>query len=151
MIEITVGRGDSPEALELVAAMEAGVTEGFGPTTPDRTSIVSASEMVPPSGAFVVLREDGRAVAGGGIRRLEPEVCEIKRMYVVPEARGRGPGRSVLVGARGRRGRARVSAGAAGHGAVDDDGDGPVRVRGLPADPGLQRNSYASFWGEKEL
>ena len=35
-------RGDDPAARALVAAMEAWVTENFGPTTPDRTSTVSA-------------------------------------------------------------------------------------------------------------
>ena len=52
--------------------------------------------MVPPAGAFVIVREDGRVVAGGGVRRLDEGVCEIKRMFVVPEARGRGHGRRVL-------------------------------------------------------
>ena len=151
MIEITVGRGDAPEALELVAAMEAWVTEGFGPATPDRTSTVSAAEMVPPAGAFVVLREDGRTVAGGGIRRLEPGVCEIKRMFVVPEARGRGHGRRVLEaleGAASQLGyrRARLDTALSmttAMGLYESAGYRPI------AD--YNGNSYASFWGEKEL
>jgi GNAT superfamily N-acetyltransferase len=151
MIEVTIGRGDSPEALQLVAAMEAWVAEGFGPPTPDRTSTVTAAEMVPPSGAFVVVREDGRPVAGGGIRRLADGVCEIKRMYVVPEARGRGHGRRVLEALErtavdlGYR-RARLDTAlsmttamalyeSAGYRPIDD----------------YNGNSYASFWGEKEL
>ena len=75
MIEVQVVRGDSPEALALVGAMEAWVAEGFGPPTPDRTSTVEPGEMVPPAGGFVVVREEGRAVAGGGLRRLEEGVC----------------------------------------------------------------------------
>jgi GNAT superfamily N-acetyltransferase len=35
-------------------------------------------------------------VAGGGLKRLDARTCEIKRMYVVPEARGRGTGRALL-------------------------------------------------------
>jgi GNAT superfamily N-acetyltransferase len=151
VIEVTVVRGDSPEALRLVAAMEAWVTEGFGPATPDRTSTVAASEMAPPSGVFVVVREDGWAVAGGGLRRLGPEVCEIKRMYVVPEARGRGHGRRVLEALEaaalrlGYR-RARLDTAQSMTTAM-----GLYESAGYRPIPDYNGNSYASFWGEKEL
>jgi GNAT superfamily N-acetyltransferase len=56
----------------------------------------SAAEFTPPRGALLVGREDGRALACGGVRVLSPGVAEIKRMYVVPEARGRGLGRVLL-------------------------------------------------------
>ena len=151
MIEVVVGRGDSREARELVAAMEAWVTEGFGPTTPDRTSTVAASEMAPPAGAFVVVREDGRPVAGGGIRRLEPEVCEIKRMYVLPEARGRGHGRRVLEALEAAAVRlgyrwARLDTAQSMTTAM-----GLYESAGYRPIPDYNGNSYASFWGEKEL
>jgi GNAT superfamily N-acetyltransferase len=151
MIEIEVGRGDEPAARELVAAMEAWVNDGFGPPMPDRTSTVRPEEMVPPSGAFVVVREDGRAVAGGGIRRLSEDVCEIKRMFVVPEARGRGHGRRVLevleaaaveLGYR----RARLDTALSMTTAMalyESAGYRPIED--------YNGNSYASFWGEKEL
>jgi GNAT superfamily N-acetyltransferase len=151
MIEVVVGRGDSAEARELVAAMEAWVTEGFGPATPDRTSTVAAAEMVPPDGAFVVVREDGRPVAGGGIRRLAPDVCEIKRMYVVPEARGRGHGRRVLEALEGvavRLGyrRARLDTAQSMTIAM-----AMYESAGYRAIPDYNGNGYAEFWGEKEL
>jgi len=57
-----------------------------------------APMFVPPDGVFVVLREDdGRAVGCGGIARFDAERGEVKRMYVVPEARGQGLGRRLLV------------------------------------------------------
>ena len=151
MIEIDVGRADSREARELVAAMETWVREGFGPTTPDRTSTVALDEMAPPGGAFVIVREDGRAVAGGGIRRLADGVCEIKRMFVVPEARGRGHGRRVLEALEaaaadlGYR-RARLDTATSMTTAMalyESAGYRPI--------PDYNGNSYASFWGEKEL
>jgi GNAT superfamily N-acetyltransferase len=151
MIEIEVGRGDSPEARELIAAMEAWVQEGFGPTTPDRTSTVTASEMVPPEGAFVIVREDGRAVAGGGVRRLEDGVCEIKRMFVVPDARGRGHGRRVLDALEA----AAVSLGFTR--ARLDTATSMTTAMALYGSAGYEPiedyngNSYASFWGEKVL
>lgn len=52
--------------------------------------------MSPPGGVFLVGYEDGRPVAIGGVRRLEDSVGEIKRMYVVPDARSRGAGRALL-------------------------------------------------------
>jgi GNAT superfamily N-acetyltransferase len=151
MIEITVGRGDEPEARELVAAMEAWVTEGFGPTTPDRTSTVTASEMVPPRGAYVIVREGGRAVAGGGIRRLEPGICEIKRMFVVPDARGRGHGRRLLEALE------RVARDLGYRFARLDTAQSMTtalamyRSAGYRPIPDYNGNSYASFWGEKAL
>ncbi|HKT02340.1 MAG TPA: GNAT family N-acetyltransferase [Rugosimonospora sp.] len=39
---------------------------------------------------------DGRPVACGGLQHLEPEVGEIKRMYVRPAHRGRGFSRLIL-------------------------------------------------------
>jgi GNAT superfamily N-acetyltransferase len=151
MIEITVGRGDEPEARELLAAMEAWVEEGWGPTTPDRTSTVTAEEMVPPSGAYVIVREDGRAVAGGGVRRLGDGVCEIKRMFVIPDARGRGHGRRLLDGLE-RAARdlgyrfARLDTAQSMTTAM-----AMYRAAGYRSIPDYNGNSYASFWGEKEL
>ncbi|MGH2949662.1 MAG: GNAT family N-acetyltransferase, partial [Solirubrobacteraceae bacterium] len=83
-IEIVRADGDDPVARELLAAMEAEIAGAYGPLTPDRTSTVGPGEMGPPDGVYVVVREGGRAVAGGGVRRLDGEVGEIKRMYVVP-------------------------------------------------------------------
>lgn len=69
---------------------------------PDSTP-VSDEHFSPPSGAFFVAFLDGRAVGTGGWR-LRADVtalggstaAEIKRMYVVPTARGRGCARAVL-------------------------------------------------------
>ena len=59
-------------------------------------SVTTADEMVPPHGIFLVGYEDGRPIAIGGVRRLDDAICEIKRMYVVPDARSRGAGRALL-------------------------------------------------------
>jgi putative acetyltransferase len=54
----------------------------------------------PPSAAdidvFVVASADGEPVACGALRRLGPDCAEIKRMYVVPGARGSGVAIRVL-------------------------------------------------------
>lgn len=46
--------------------------------------------------AFVVARQDERALGCGAIRPFAPEVAEVKRIYVEPEARGFGIGRKIL-------------------------------------------------------
>ena len=51
----------------------------------------------PPDGVFLVVRDDGRALACGGVCRFDATRAELKRMYVLPGARGRGLGRRLLV------------------------------------------------------
>lgn len=50
-----------------------------------------------PDGHFVVAFDNGRPVACGGLARYDERGGEIRRMYVDPEARGRGLGRAVLI------------------------------------------------------
>lgn len=49
--------------------------------------------------AYFVVTDGARVLGGGGVAQLEggpPDVCELKKMYFLPEARGRGAGRAVL-------------------------------------------------------
>jgi GNAT superfamily N-acetyltransferase len=55
-----------------------------------------ATEYAPPGGAFILAEEAGLYLACIGVRRFSANVGEIKRLYAVPAARGRGLGR-VLV------------------------------------------------------
>ena len=56
-----------------------------------------AAMFVPPDGVFLVVRDEGRAIGCGGVCRFDETRAELKRMYVVPDARGRGLGRQLLV------------------------------------------------------
>ena len=49
-----------------------------------------------PGGAFILVEDAGQHVACVGLRRFSDDSGEMKRLYVVPAARGRGLGR-VLV------------------------------------------------------
>jgi GNAT superfamily N-acetyltransferase len=151
VIEIRRVRGDDPSAMAMVKAMEDWVTANFGPTTPDRTSTVRPEEMVPPHGTFVLVVDGERAVAGGGVRRLSDRVAEIKRMFVVPDARGRGHGRRLLDALE-------AAAAELGYHAVRLDTARSMttamamyRRAGFRDIPDYNGNSYASFWGEKDL
>jgi GNAT superfamily N-acetyltransferase len=55
-----------------------------------------ATEYAAPAGAFILAEEAGQYLACIGLRPFSEEVGEIKRLYVIPAARGRGLGR-VLV------------------------------------------------------
>jgi GNAT superfamily N-acetyltransferase len=87
---------DSPEVTALVDAQQEemrGRYEGEADIGPTR----EAAMFLPPDGVFLVVRDDGRAVGCGGVCRLDETRAELKRMYVVPDARGRGLGRLLLV------------------------------------------------------
>ena len=54
------------------------------------------TEYAAPSGAFILAEEQGQYLACIGVRSFSNDFGEIKRLYVIPAARGRGLGR-VLV------------------------------------------------------
>jgi GNAT superfamily N-acetyltransferase len=142
--------GTSADALELVKAMEAELATTFPPGLPGPPP-PTAEQMSPPRGAYVALYDDGRLVAGGGVRELSPGVAEIKRMYVLPEARSRGLARRVLE-------ELETAARELGYDRVRlDTGDPQPHARALYVSAGYREignyndNGYASYWGEKTL
>ncbi len=141
--------GTDPVARELVAAMVDETGTLYEPGL--ARSPIAPEQLSPPGGGFVVLYEDGRAVAGGGVKRLDERACEIKRMYVAPAARGRGLGRALLealedLGRELGYAVARLDTGAKQPGARRMyERAGYVEV------PDYNGNPYAAFWGEKAL
>ncbi|MDH7448256.1 GNAT family N-acetyltransferase [Aquimarina sp. 2201CG14-23] len=52
-----------------------------------------------PRKMYYVVEEDGKIIGGAGIAQLEKEaseICELQKMYFLPEARGRGLGSKMM-------------------------------------------------------
>ena len=143
---------DRPPAADLIAAMVAEMTALYGPIDVPSMPSATPADFAPPGGTFLVgFDGDGAPVCAGGVKRLDDDAAEIKRMYVVPAARGRGLAR-VLLGAL--------------EDAAREIGYGTVRLDTGALQPHAQRlyesagyrsignfnaNPVAAYWGEKRL
>jgi GNAT superfamily N-acetyltransferase len=84
---------DGPDARELIAELQQEYVVRYG--GPDETPVQSR-EFDPPDGAFLVAELDGARFGCAGLRRHDPDVVELKRMYVRPAYRRRGLARALL-------------------------------------------------------
>ena len=93
-ITIMAERPDAQDSLTLLTALRGELAEKY----PDelRGISVSPDELMIEGAVFVVARRNGKAVGCGAIRPLETGVAEVKRMFVVEDARGHGIGHAVL-------------------------------------------------------
>jgi GNAT superfamily N-acetyltransferase len=92
-LEFTREQFHSADAAALVQAQEEEirVRGDHGDVNPPDGSVFE-----PPEGVFLVLRDGGKAIGCAGFRRVDADRAELKRMYLAPEARGRGLGRVLL-------------------------------------------------------
>ena len=103
-----------PQDDAAVAAIIREVMASFGATGPGYSSSDAEVDAMSVAydgarAAYFVLEEDGRVVGCGGIAPLagaDADVCELRKMYLLPAARGRGLGQMMLdrclAAARGR-------------------------------------------------
>ena len=87
---------DGPAGTDLVAAFAAEIASLYPGWDTTIGPTAEPHEFVPPKGAFVVAYVDDRPVACGGVKLLDDNVGEIKRIYVNPDARGKGVARRLL-------------------------------------------------------
>ena len=152
MFDFRPGRSDEPPGSDLLGELIAFFNEIYPGRAARPGSVTTPDEMVPPHGAFLVGYDGERPIAIGGLRPLDEDgVCEIKRMYVVPEARSRGAGRALLTALEdAARGlgyeRARLDAGPEQkHSKILFAATGYVEI--APYNP----NHIADYWAEKRL
>jgi GNAT superfamily N-acetyltransferase len=101
LVEIRTTRYDAPDAVKLNDLVQQEYVQryGDGDATP-----MDPTHFDPPQGLYLLVYDaDGTPVASGGWRARDrsPEGtkdgdAEIKRMFVVPQARGRGLARRML-------------------------------------------------------
>jgi GNAT superfamily N-acetyltransferase len=147
------GSVDSGDGGALAQAMRdeiAVMYEGLdldGDTMPK----AGAEELSPPGGAFVIGYHDDAAVCCGGVKRLDDERCEIKKMYVIPELRGHGVARALLRELEDVARRLGYPVARLDTGPKQGNAEGLYRDEGYVEVPDFNGNPVAVFWGEKPL
>jgi len=110
-----------------------------------------AAELSLPAGAFVVGYHEGAPVCCGGVKRLDDQRCEIKKMYDVPELRGRGVARALLRELEDTARRIGYPVARLDTGPKQGHAEGLYRDEGYVEIPDFNGNPVAVFWGEKSL
>lgn len=83
-----------PEAMALIKELNTYLD---GLYSPDANHFsLEADEVTGSSGVFLLARIEGRPVGCGAVRMIGDTEAEVKRMYVRPEARGKGVGAVIL-------------------------------------------------------
>jgi GNAT superfamily N-acetyltransferase len=152
-LEFRESRVDDGIGGTLAQAMRDEIAETYDGLDLDGDDMPKAgpAELGPPGGSFIVGYSEGTAVCCGGIKRLDERTCEIKKMYVVPEARGRGVARALLEALEGEARRLGYEV------ARLDTGPRQARARRMYERAGYapianyNGNPVATFFGEKPL
>jgi GNAT superfamily N-acetyltransferase len=92
-IAISMEPVDDADGAKLVGALLDELYARYGEEDADAPD---AADLAPPDGAFLVARVDGRPVGCGALKRLDDGLGELKRMYVVPDARRSGVAAELL-------------------------------------------------------
>lgn len=141
----------SKSAQELIGGFVAEISRLYPTWTPLSGPSAEPSDFEPPGGTFVVLYVDDKPAACGGLKRLDDDAAEIKRLFVRLEMRRLGLGRRVideLERIARHRGYRVVR--------LDTGAQQPQAVRlfeaaGYKAIGDYNRNPFASHWFEKSL
>jgi GNAT superfamily N-acetyltransferase len=152
-IDFRPAQVDSGDGAALAQAMRDEIAIMYDGLELDGDSMpkAGAAELSPPGGAFLVGYDEQRPACCGGVKRLDDRRCEIKKMYVVPELRGRGVARALLY---------ELQDAARGLGyaiARLDTGPKQLNARGLYESegyaeiPDFNGNPVAVYWAEKPL
>jgi GNAT superfamily N-acetyltransferase len=146
-------RLDTGDGARLAQAMREEIAVMYDGLELDGDAMPKAgpAELSPPGGAFLVGYDGELAVCCGGVKRLDERTGEIKKMYVVPGARGTGVARRLLGALEGKARELGYDV------ARLDTGPKQLSARGLYESEGYAEvadfngNPVAVFWGEKPL
>ncbi|HEY6805650.1 MAG TPA: GNAT family N-acetyltransferase [Pyrinomonadaceae bacterium] len=91
---IVAERPDTDDALALLQELDTHLHAM--PYPAESRHAFSVERLLQDGVAFYVTRADGKPAACGGIKLFAEDYAEVKRMYVRPEFRGLGLGKSML-------------------------------------------------------
>ena len=92
MIKIIRTDSDNKDFIELVKYLDADLAERDG----DDHSFYAQFNKIDKIKYVVVAYENGKPMGCGAIKEYSPDTMEIKRMYTLPESRGKGIATKVL-------------------------------------------------------
>jgi putative acetyltransferase len=84
---------DQPDVHELIGELDAHLYSLY---PPENVYALDISSLLDSSVLFAVVRDVAGAAVGCGAIVMKPEYGEVKRMYVRPQARGRGLARRLM-------------------------------------------------------
>ena len=143
---------DRPPAADLIAAMVAEMATLYGPIDVPGMPSATPADFAPPHGTFLVGFDDDCApVCAGGVKRLDDDAAEIKRMYVVPAARGRGLARILLAALEGAALDLGYDTARLDTGARQPQAQALYESAGYRTIGNFNANPVAAYWGEKRL
>jgi GNAT superfamily N-acetyltransferase len=108
-------------------------------------------ELSAPGGVFIVGLDGETAVCCGGLKRLPDGACEIKKMFVLESARGRGVARELLVELERRARELGYEIARLDTGPRQPRAQRMYERAGYVAIENFNANPVASFFGEKRL
>jgi GNAT superfamily N-acetyltransferase len=150
-LTLAVEPADTETSRELQRGFFAEIASRYPGWTPDRSPTADPADLGPPRGAWVVAYLDGRPVGCAGLKAVDDETAEIRRVFLDGSVRGRGIGRQLLreVEAHARRlgyRRARLTTGDRQPEAL-----ALFRAAGYRDVSAFNSDPFASYWMEKTL
>ncbi len=153
MLEFRVKPMDEEPATALVKRMRGEIGEIYAGLVLDGPEMPAAGprELGPPGGTFLVGYDGVVPVCCGGVKRLDDTTCEIKRMYVTPEARGQGTAKELLVALETAARKLGYSTARLDTGPKQPYAEHMYRAAGYKPISNFNGNPIATFFGEKAL